>query len=97
MYTDIKYRDKTQTPPFLRLLSKSRYPTLRHLFFFLNEKKMNIFCLMNIALFIKVIYWIQTLIKKILYTVFLTKLLFLTSEVNFLLFSFIETKSLNID
>ena len=45
--------------------------------FFFNEKKIDILCLIHIALCIKVIYWIQILLKKnIFYTVFLTKLFF---------------------
>ena len=54
--------------------------------------------LMHIALFFKVTYWIQILLKKIniLYC-FFWKNTFSMRKVNFLIFGFIETKSLNID
>ena len=52
---------------------------------------------MRIALYIKVIYWIQSLLKKIILYCFSYKVTFSMSKVNFWFFSFIETKSLNID
>ena len=53
---------------------------------------------MHIALLIKVIYWIQILLKEkfVLYC-FSYKGTFSISKVNFLFLSFIETKSWNID
>ena len=56
-------------------------------FFFSNEKKINIFRLMHIALFLK---------NHILYC-FSWKVTFSMSKVNFWMFGFIETKRLNID
>ena len=66
--------------------------------FFLNEKKINIFRLMHIALFLKVTYCIQILLKKIhiLYC-FSWKVTFSMSKVKFSMFGFIETKRFNID
>ena len=66
--------------------------------FLLNEKKINIFRLMNIALFFKVTYQIQILLKKnhILYC-FSWKVSLSMNEVNFRMFGFIATKRLNID
>ena len=65
---------------------------------FFNEKKINIFRLMHIALFIKMTYWRQILLKKIhiLYC-FTWKVMFSMRKVNFWMFGFIETKTLNID
>ena len=53
---------------------------------------------MHIALFLKVTYQIQILLKKIhiLYC-FSSKVTFSMSKVNFWMFGFIETKSSNID
>ena len=66
--------------------------------FFLNQKKINIFRLMHIALFVKVMYWIQILLtKKIILYCFSYKVTFSMSKVNFWFFSFIETKSTNIN
>ena len=64
--------------------------------FFLNQKKRNIFCLLH--LFVKVIYWIQILLKKnkFLYC-FSYNVTFSMSKINFWFFRFIETNSLNID
>ena len=47
---------------FIVIQGRGRYPALGHLLpwaislFFLNEKKINIFCVMHIALFLKVTY-----------------------------------------
>ena len=53
---------------------------------------------MHIALFLKMKYWIQILLKKIyiLYC-FSWKVTFSMSKVNFWIYDFIETKTLNID
>ena len=42
----------------------------RIFFFFLNEEKINIFRFMHIGLFIKVIYWIQILLKRNYFVLF---------------------------
>ena len=62
--------------------------------FFSKEKKINIFRLMHIALFLK----IQIFLKRIhiLYC-FFYKVTFPMSKVNFWMFGFIEKKRLNID
>ena len=65
----------------LLLVYRGRGTALSHLvfffFFFSIEKKINIFRLMHIALFIKVTYYIQIILKKkLFFTVFLIKLLF---------------------
>ena len=53
---------------------------------------------MHIALFMKVIYWNQILLKKInIIYCFSYKVTFSMSKVNFWVFSFIETNILNID
>ena len=64
---------------------------------FLNEKKINIFRLMHIALFLKVIYQTQILLKKIhiLYC-FSCKVTFSITKVNFCIFDFIATKSIHL-
>ena len=51
-----KFNSELSLPPSYR----RRYPALGHLVFF-NEKKINIFRLMHIALFLKVSYEIQIL------------------------------------
>ena len=67
-------------------------------FFFLNEKKINIFRLMHIALFLKVTYKIQIFWKKNhILCCFSWKVTFSMSKVNFWMFSFIKTRRLNID
>ena len=53
---------------------------------------------MHIALFLKVIYYIQILLKKNHILYFLSwKGTFSISKINFWMFGFIETKRLNID
>ena len=52
---------------------------------------------MHIALFIKVIYWVQILLKEIILYCFSYKVTFSMSKVSVWFFSFVETKSLNID
>ena len=71
-------------------------PCLGRSRFFLNEKKINIFRLRHIALFLKVTY--SNFVEKnhTLYC-FSWKFTFSMSKVNFLMFGFIETKRLNID
>ena len=56
------------------------------------------FRLMHIALFLKVTYWIQILLKKIhILCCFSWKVTLSMGKVNFWIFGFIETKKLNID
>ena len=82
---------------------RGRYPALGHplpwaISFFLNEKKIKIFRLMHIALFLKVTYEIQIWLKKIhILDCFSWKVTFSISKVNFWMFGFIEAKRLNID
>ena len=64
------------------------------IWFFLNEKKINIFRLMHIVLFLKVIYLIRILLKKFtFYFILFIHILycFSMSKVNFWMFGFIET------
>ena len=84
--------------------SGGRYPALGHplpwaiSFFFANEKKINIFRFIHIALFLKVTHLIQILLKKIhISYCFSYEVTFSMDKVNFWVFGFIETKRLNID
>ena len=48
------FRHVAPKPIMKKQVNRARYPALGHLVFFFNEKKINIFRLMHIALFLKV-------------------------------------------
>ena len=59
-------------------------PCLGPPFFFLNEKKINIFRLLHIDLFLKVTYWIQICWKKSYFILFFLKIYFFDEKSKFL-------------